>query len=385
MEMKRSAASRLAWRRYCAAAVALATFSTLASAQLPSLPESSSAESVQAVASAQQPVTSPSGVVIPPGADMIKLRTGSILFGILKKAEHGYVTFNIVGIGDTEIKIDEIIELIAPSAEFQVDVYQQPRTVGKLDATATPGQFTLSGRAGETYDLSDVSLLKRVELTLLERLDGVVAVGYTATSGSGVKQAALVGIASYTTLNTKVFAHLELVGSDKGSGGFDVDLFDTGLGGLVGLKGKWLGLQYLRYTEIPAVGLDSRMTSITAGRMRLIHNPVADLNLFTGLALQRERAVGGERSATKTEIPVVLDLAMGIPEYSMKLDATAIYYRGLSDSGRNRFDLRAGLSYEVFANFTLGLQYNYNYDSEPLNPQGDESNESTTVTVGYQF
>ena len=43
------------------------------------------------------------------------------------------------------------------------------------------------------------------------------------------------------------------------------------------------------------------------------------------------------------------------------------------------------LDHELFSNFTIGLHYLYNFDSDPLNAAGDKSSTTTTVQVGYEF
>ena len=84
-------------------------------------------------------------------------------------------------------------------------------------------------------------------------------------------------------------------------------------------------------------------------------------------------------------MPVIVDWELGIPRYETKLSAIAIFYHSLSESDRRRFDFRMNLDHELFSNFTIGLHYLYNFDSDPLNAAGDKSSTTTTVQVGYEF
>jgi hypothetical protein len=192
-------------------------------------------------------------------------------------------------------------------------------------------------------------------------------------------------VASYGAEDWKVFQYFTLIRSDVQDSGYSTDRLDTGLGGLLGLEGRWLAMQYFQYQEIPSVGLDSRWSSITGGGLRLVHEPTMDLNLLTGLALQRETDSSGDRSATLRELPVVLDWQLGMPKLDLELHVIAIHYEGLTESDRRRTDLRLRLEHEIAENLTLGLQFLFNHDNEPLDPAESNTDRSLILSVGYQF
>jgi Protein of unknown function, DUF481 len=87
----------------------------------------------------------------------------------------------------------------------------------------------------------------------------------------------------------------------------------------------------------------------------------------------------------QSEIPVIVDFALGLPPSGLELTAKAIYYDSLSISGRYRVDGRADLAYEMFKNFKIGVQYLYNYDSKPMDPTAENTDRATTFSVGYTF
>lgn len=317
---------------------------------------------------------------------MVILRTGSVLLGRLKTGELGKVVFEIADIEETSIALKDIAQIQAPSSDFQLDIVGMPRVAGKIGAGPAAGRFVVSGMAPDTsFALTDIIRLKRIELKLMERLDGYLGFGLTNISGNDVKQASLSEYVSYATENWKVYQYLSLITSDVADSGYSTDRLDSGLGGVLGLAGRWLAMQHFQYQKIPSVGLDSRWSSITGGGMRLVHVPTMDLNLLSGLGLQRETDTSGDRSAIKREIPVVLDFNLGMPKYDLELSSMAIYYYGLTDSGRRRSDVRMKLDYEVVENFTVGLEFVYSHDNEPLNATGDENDHSIVLNVGYTF
>jgi hypothetical protein len=163
------------------------------------------------------------------------------------------------------------------------------------------------------------------------------------------------------------------------------DRIDAGLGGMYAFEGTWIAMQYFQYQKIPAIGVDDRWVSITGGGRRIVHNRILDLSLLTGISFQKEYAINGTAGDVQTEIPVVLDFGFGMPTARLEFAGQVIYYHSLSESGRHRYDGRLNLDYEVIKNFKIGLQFLYNFDSQPLDPTSERTDRSTSFTVGYTF
>jgi heat shock protein HslJ len=321
----------------------------------------------------------------PAQADVIWMKSGSVLVGKLSGANLGVVEFKIAGIGDTEIKAKEIARIRASNADFQVDVDGRGRIVGKIRPDVAAGNLLVATSNGDiVVPFSQAGRLKRIDQTLAEKLDGYVGVGYSYTSDSGVRRLNLNQYLTYATTTYRVFNHFTLIDTrSQGSG--STDRIDAGLGYLYGINGDWLLLQYLRYQKIPSTGVSDRWVSVSGAGRRIVHNHMMDLNLLAGIAFQKEYDEDGTASDIQTEVPVVLDFALGLPPSGLKLGAKAIYYDSLSISGRYRMDAQVDLAYEVFANFKIGVQYLYNYDSKPMDPTAANSDRSTTFSVGYTF
>jgi Protein of unknown function, DUF481 len=321
----------------------------------------------------------------PAAADVITMKNGSILVGKLSGAKLGMIDFEIAGIGDVEIKAHEIAGIRAANADFHVDVVNRERIVGRIRPDVETGNLLIVTNSGESVvPMSDVIRLKRVDRTLLEKLDGYVGIGYSYTSQSDVRRLSLNELITYATDRYRIFQHFSLVNTDTPADS-GTDRIDAGLGGLYAAQGKWLALQYFQYQKIPSTGISDRWVSITGGGRRIVHNRAMDLNLLTGITMQKEYAENGDVADVQYEIPVVLDLAIGVPVSGLKLTGQAIYYDSLSVSGRQRFDGRLNLDYEVIKNFKIGLQYLYNHDSKPLDPLAENSDSSTSMTAGYTF
>jgi hypothetical protein len=322
---------------------------------------------------------------IPAAADVIRMKNGSVLLGKLSGAKLGVIDFEIADIGETAIKLHEVAAIRASNADFEIDAEGRERIIGRIHPDIAAGSLMVMNANGPTViPMSEIIRVKRIDQTLLEKLDGYVGVGYSYTTNSGVRRLSITQLVTYATESYRVFQYYSQVNTDTpGSSG--TDRIDAGLGGYFDVRGTWMGLQSFMYQKIPATGVDDRWVSITGFGRRIVHNRVMDLSLLSGITLQKEHALNGDRSDVEYEIPVLLDFAVGIPKSGFDLAGLATYYESLSTSGRHRFDGRLSLDYEIVKNFKIGLQYLYNYDSTPLDPAAGTSDQSTSLTAGYTF
>jgi Protein of unknown function, DUF481 len=342
--------------------------------------------SLATVGSAAEPASpAPSMDSIPAAADVIRMKNGSLLLGKLSGATLGVLSFEIVDVGETEVKMKDVAQIRASNADFQVDSEGRKRLVGRIRPDVTAGSLVVVSATGDVViPFSQIIRLKRVDQTLLEKLDGYVGIGYSFTSASDVTRWSLTEFSTYATANWRLFQHLSVINTETPvkSG---TDRIDAGLGGFYAFDGTWIAMQYFQYQKIPSIGVDDRWVSITGGGKRIVHSRVLDLSLLSGITFQKEHGINGAEGGWQSELPVVLDFAFGMPTARLDFAGQAIYYHSLSESGRHRYDARLNLNYEMIKNFKIGLQFLYNFDSEPLDPTSERTDRSTSLTVGYTF
>jgi hypothetical protein len=322
---------------------------------------------------------------IPAAADVIRMKNGSLLLGKLSGATLGVLAFEIVDIGETEVKLKDVAEIRASNAQFQVDSEGRKRLVGTIRPDVSAGSLVVASATGDVViPFTEIIRLKRIDQTLLEKLDGYVGIGYSFTSASDVTRWSLTQFATYATGDWRVFQHLSVINTETPAKS-GTDRIDAGLGGFYAIEGTWIAMQYFQYQKIPSIGVEDRWISITGGGRRIVHSRVLDLSLLSGITFQKEHGVNGADGGVQSEIPVVLDFAFGMPTTRLDFAGQAIYYHSLSESGRHRYDARLNLNYELIKNFKIGLQFLYNFDSEPLDPTSERTDRSTSFTVGYTF
>lgn len=318
-------------------------------------------------------------------SDYIRTKSGNFLIGELKGSDKGKIIFDIDDIETDEIDLEDISEIIAKSTDFQVDMEDNKRVVGKIDKSNKPGCFMIYNSTDTfEYYIEDIVLLRRFESIFSDRFDGYLNISYSYNNSSGVGRLNFSNEFTYENANFYFFlpgsVSLTLDDGEK-----TIDQIDVILGGYYDLNENWLLLQFFEYQKINSLGIESRMISISSGGRRIVHNTFLDLNLLTGISFQKEYAINGTVGSLQAEIPLVVDFRLGISDPELTLTGLSVFYTSLSVKDRYRFDTRANLSYEFIDNFTIGTQLSLNFDSKPLDPTQKQTNIDVSVTFGIDF
>ena len=109
------------------------------------------------------------------------------------------------------------------------------------------------------------------------------------------------------------------------------------------------------------------------------------MQVLGGVQGNAETSVGGnELQSTEVFIGFTANgAAYQTPKFN--LTWSAYLYDNLSIADRYRFRTDLTISYEVFKDFTVGLQGYYHVDTEPLDEQGRVDDYRSGVTIGYSF
>jgi hypothetical protein len=67
------------------------------------------------------------------------------------------------------------------------------------------------------------------------------------------------------------------------------------------------------------------------------------------------------------------------------IDVGADYYPSLSNPGRNRLQLDAGIKYELWKDFYVAFNVYNTYDSRPPNPAADTNDFGVVASVGWSY
>jgi hypothetical protein len=125
----------------------------------------------------------------------------------------------------------------------------------------------------------------------------------------------------------------------------------------------WAAVASLRYQQNIELGLDRRWQQGlgVARRFLIARNQLA--SLLSGVAINQERNVEGVTS-NNTEVMLQGNYDLfSFVNPNMSLSVVQSAYLSLTESQRVRLDGDINLFYEIIADFSLTLQFYYNFDS----------------------
>ncbi len=141
----------------------------------------------------------------------------------------------------------------------------------------------------------------------------------------------------------------------------------------------------MQFQENEELGLELR-SLITGGYGRhVIQTNSRELNLFAGLALNREKFEGVD-SSSSTELAGGLEYAFfrfDDPETDLRV--SLVVFPSLTESGRVRAELEARLRWEIVEDFFFGLSIYDSFDSDPLLAGSETNDWGLNSSVGWSF
>jgi hypothetical protein len=140
-----------------------------------------------------------------------------------------------------------------------------------------------------------------------------------------------------------------------------------------------------RFETNESLGLELRSQIGGTVGPRLINSNRAQLVLGAGLAVNDERGV--EVEATQN-VEGLLLFGWSFFTYDRpqtNLDVNLQYYPSLSNAGRQRVQLDAGVKREFFKDLFVALTVYHTYDNRPPNPAADTNDVGVVSSIGWTY
>ena len=118
---------------------------------------------------------------------------------------------------------------------------------------------------------------------------------------------------------------------------------------------------------------------------RLINTNRAQLVVGAGLAVNNERGVDVEPT---TNVEAYFQFGTSFYTYDRpktNLDINLQYYPSLSDTGRQRLQLDAGVKRELWKDFFVALNLYNTYDNRPPNPAANTNDVGVVLSIGWSY
>jgi hypothetical protein len=316
--------------------------------------------------------------------DVVTLANGDRITGEIVQLERGRLVFKTDDAGTLYLEWDKLSSVVAKRI-VEVLTTNGSRYLGSLGRTADRSIAVVTAEGEVPLQMSEVTLITPIERSFWRQLDGSIDAGFSYTRSSGVAQLNLNSDTIYRkpASRTRLTASLTQTQKDDGSGRDDRASLEMSY--LRYPWQRWFIFAAGRFETNESLGLELRSQIGSAVGPRLINSNRAQLVLGAGLAVNDERGVDVEPTQNIEALFMFGTSFYTYDRPKTNLDINLQYYPSLSDAGRQRVQLDAGVKRELWKDLFVALTLYNSFDNRPPNPTADTNDVGVVLSIGWTY
>jgi hypothetical protein len=317
--------------------------------------------------------------------DTVYLKNNTVLVGELRSFKMGKAEFDGDGIGIVNIKYDQIKTWYAQSNLFRVETTNRKLLFGKMVPSKNNGETIIkNGMSILPLKFGNITNLSAVGETVSKRIEGNIGAGYTYTKSSEIGRLNMNTKVGYRTTNVETMLIGDLILTTDSAQSYR-ERENLRLTSFYYFNQKWMAGGILNYQRNIQLGLLSRWQSGVAGGIKLLQKQNSRATILTGFVLNKELN-SSQVSNTLSEITLQATYDFfSFDKPNLSLSVMQKLYSGISQSGRIRSDGDIKLGWELFNDFSLSLNYFYNYDSKSPATNTPRTDFGFVAGIAYSF
>jgi hypothetical protein len=319
-----------------------------------------------------------------PKTDVVTLANGDRITGEIKRLDRGQLEFSTDDAGTLYLEWDKLASLVAARL-MEVSRSDGTRYLGTLGAAPARSIAVVDSVTTTVLPMDDVTLIVPIGTSFWRKLDGSFDAGFSYTRSSGIAQLN----ANWNTVYRRpafqagITASLTQTRNDDGTGGDDRGYVETSY--LRYPWQRWFFGASARFESNESVGIKLRSQVGGAVGPRLINSNRALLAVGGGLVVNDERGVDVEPTQNVEGLLLFRMSYFTYDRPKTNLDVNVQYYPSISNFGRQRLQLDAGVKRELLNDFFVGVSMYNTYDNRPPNPTADTNDVGVVMSIGWSY
>jgi hypothetical protein len=316
--------------------------------------------------------------------DVVTLRNGDRITGEVVRFERGRLEFKTDDAGTLYLEWDNLASVVTTRL-VEVTTTDGRRFLGSLTHAADRSIAVLTPGGTVLLTTAEVTSITPIGRNFWKRLDGSFDAGFSYTRSSGVAQ---LNVDSDTIYRRPAFQ-----GRLKASVTQTKKEDEPDIDGRASVEAsylrypwrRWVVLATSRFERNESLGLALRSQIGAAAGPRLVNTNRAQVAAGAGIVVNDERGIDVEPVRNLEALLVFVASYYTYDRPKTNLDLNLQYYPGLSNAGRHRVQLDAGVKRELWKDFFVGLSSYSSYDSRPPNPAADTSDVGVVMSIGWSY
>lgn len=302
--------------------------------------------------------------------DTIFFNENNIIVGEVKEMNRGVLIIE-TDYSDSDFKIEwEKVKRFKSDQYFNISLSNRQNILHVQINTITDGKIAIAGEdGGEILNIEDIVYLRQLKDDFWSKLSASIDLGYTLTKANSQEQFNTRSSLGYKSNKWILSATYNQVRSTRS----DVDptkRVDASIGANRQLKnGFFIGAQ-LNFLSNTEQLIDLRTTGQLGGGYYISRTNNMYWNGFLGLAFNNENfteiADSDTPSQDRNSYEAVVGTELNLYDIGdFKMLTNIAWYPSITETGRNRVDLRLDISYDLPFDFYIKSGITLNYDNRP--------------------
>jgi len=316
--------------------------------------------------------------------DTVVVENNDRVTGEIKKMERGRLEYKTDDMGTLSIKWDKVRRLWSPFF-FEIEVTDGRKFFGSLSEPGRDSVVVVSLFREDTLDLLDVVEITPIKRTFWSRLNGFFDLGFTLARANHALTLNSNGEVGYRGEKAAIAVDYNVYVQEQDSVA-KTSRVGTNLTSTYFVKSRWALSGAFGLQSNDELGLELRRSITVSMNRSIVHTNRVELR--GGLGLTRAQEEFATSDTNTVNIEGLITATFDWFKYDTpKLDVatTLNVFPSFSTKGRVRveYDLRS--DYELFKDFTVGLQFRYSFDSKPPDAGLRREDYTVSFTVGWKF
>jgi len=316
--------------------------------------------------------------------DVVTLSNGDRITGEVKALERGRLEYSTDDAGTLYLEWDKLVSVVS-TQHFEVATSDGRRFLGSLTPSA-PKTITVTTMTGPVpLPMAEVTVIRPIGASFWSKLDGTFDVGFSYTRSSGIAQ---LNVNSDTTYSKPAFRGRVLASLTRIDTGDGTERDDRGTLELSYLHYRWKEWAVggaARFETNESLGLELRSQVGVAAGPRLVNSNRAQLTVAGGVVANDERGVNVDSTRNLEGLLLFSSSYYTYDRPKTNFDLTLQYYPSMSNPGRHRVQLDAGVKREIFKDFYISLNIYDTYDNKPPNPAANTNDVGVVTSIGWSY
>ena len=319
-----------------------------------------------------------------PKTDVVILGNGDHITGEISTLNRGRLELKTDDMGTLEIEWDNVAHLQAVG-QFEVAKTDGSLYLGSLSPTTAGSLLVATAEGNVSIPLQEATAIDRIGRSFWAKLDGSVNAGFSYTKSSGIATTTLNSDTEYRrpAFVFRLAAAATVTEHDDGDEGDDRASID--LSYLRYRSNRWFVAAGGTVETNESLGLLLRTQGGASVGQRLINTNSSQLELSGGMVVNEERGVDTEPTKNIEGLFNFRTSYFSYDGAKTGLDFRFQYYPSLSSWGRQRFQLDASVSTDIWKDLRFALDVYDTFDSEPPGTDADRNDVGIVTSLGWTY